>query len=288
MKVAKKTIKSIVNEFQSKLTGIYDEGEINAFINLVFEHCFNLPPHVVKYNSASEVNNDIYLNIQYIIEELKKGVPVQYLLSHTCFYGLDIKLNEFVFIPRQETEELVDWLIKSHKDFRGNILDIGTGSGCIAISLKHAFPEAKVSAMDISPNAIEVAMENATQYNLHIEFFRSDILSYNDNIPDRKFNIIVSNPPYVLDSQKKYMFRNVLDHEPRDAIFVPDDDPLLFYKAIANYGLLTLEENGELYFEINEVLGKETMELLSSIGYCKLELRQDINGKNRMIHAIRP
>jgi len=216
---------------------------------------------------------------------LKKHVPIQYILGETEFYGLPFRVNDSVLIPRPETEELVDWIrSENNRNEALNILDIGTGSGCIAIALKHEFPNAAVEAFDISDKALETARSNAGLNKLDVEFSKVDILNVADQ--SKKWDIIASNPPYIPELEKSEIEANVLEHEPHLALFVPDNDPLLFYRHIALFAKKQLNPNGKLYFEIHRDYGKECMELLASLGFSEIELRKDISGNNRMIRSV--
>ncbi len=216
------------------------------------------------------------------IYRLKKNEPIQYIIGETEFYGLPFKVNKHTLIPRPETEELVDWVISEIPPlgFRG-ILDIGTGSGCIAVSLAKNLPNAKVSALDISMEALKVARENAQINTVTIDFFPCDILKA-EQLPE-KYDIIVSNPPYVRESERDKMQPNVLNHEPASALFVEDKEPLVFYQAIARLSKTVLNPGGVLYFEINEYLGKDLQEVLTTEGFGKIIVKKDIFGKDRML-----
>ncbi|MEO8796210.1 MAG: peptide chain release factor N(5)-glutamine methyltransferase, partial [Daejeonella sp.] len=224
-----------------------------------------------------------------ILDELKTGKPLQYILGETEFYDLPFKVNPSVLIPRPETEELVDWIIKdllSRKQTKPEILDIGTGSGCIPIALKKNIPEAKVSAIDISGAALETAIKNSVLNKVEVKFHLHDILNTESGFfNDSEFDIVVSNPPYVTLSEKNLMHQNVLEHEPHLALFVDDNDPLIFYKAITKFASAHLKKDGVLYLEINENLGGETVSLLKGFGFKNVELRKDLPGKDRMIRA---
>ena len=222
----------------------------------------------------------------HMITELKAARPIQYVLGYGYFCDLRLQLREGVLIPRPETEELVRWVVSTFKGTReGRILDIGTGSGCIAIALKSFLPGFDVSALDCSSEALAIAESNALENHCDISFRQCDILQ---QTPEDTFDCIVSNPPYVRLSEKPFMRRNVLDYEPESALFVTDDDPLLFYRTIATQALGLLPAGGYLFFEINENLGKETTDLLSGLEYTHIELRQDIFDRDRMIKAVRP
>jgi release factor glutamine methyltransferase len=236
-----------------------------------------------------------------ILEQLKKEIPIQYLLGTTHFYGLNFSVNKNVLIPRPETEELVEWIIESQKSKVGSlksgagseslkILDIGTGSGCIAISLAKNLSNAHVFAIDISGNALATAKKNAIKNNVNVTFIQKNILETNSLSAveglEQPFDIIVSNPPYVRNLEKHEIKKNVLDNEPHLALFVDDNDALIFYRKISELAQKNLTPNGQLFFEINQYLGKETQELVQSLGFKNIELRKDIYGNDRMLRAM--
>lgn len=240
----------------------------------------------ILVNKNTLFSNEQQHVIESFIKKLKNFVPIQYILGETEFYGLPFYVNESVLIPRPETEELVDWISKENNKSAGlHILDIGTGSGCIVISLKHEFTHSKVDAFDISEKALETAQSNAILNNLEVNFAQVDIL--NAPVSTTKWDIIVSNPPYITEQEKVDMLPNVLDHEPHLALFVPDNDPLLFYRKIAQFAQQHLQPAGKIYFEINRSLGKQCMDLLSEIGFQNIELRKDISGNDRMVRAVK-
>jgi len=218
-----------------------------------------------------------------ISERLARHEPIQYITGSTDFFGLTLQLNPSVLIPRQETEELVAWIIESNKINKPAILDIGTGSGCIALALKNEITDASVFALDISTDALELANMNATRNGLKIHFIHDDILNIEKLHYTDDLDLIVSNPPYVLFSERDSMMKNVLDFEPKKALFVEDSDPLLFYRHISQLALTKLKPGGKLFFEINEQLGDEMIGLLNSYGFHKIVLKSDLFGKNRMI-----
>jgi release factor glutamine methyltransferase len=222
-----------------------------------------------------------------ILQELKKEVPIQYLLGKTNFYGLDFEVNENVLIPRPETEELVEWIVKENaktdKTKTLKILDIGTGSGCIAVSLAKNLPNAKVYAIDVSKKALETAKRNAINNKVEVTFLLNDVLELEELPYD--FDIIVSNPPYVRHLEKEEIKKNVLDYEPHLALFVEDHDALIFYKKIATLAQDNLFKNGQLYFEINQYLGKEMIDLLEEMEFKNIELRKDIYDNDRMLRG---
>jgi release factor glutamine methyltransferase len=228
--------------------------------------------------------------IQYwnsILEQLKKEIPIQYLLGKTSFYGLDFEVNKNVLIPRPETEELVEWIIRDcffpRNDKDSKILDIGTGSGCIAISLAKNIPNATIFAIDISEKALATAKKNAEINSVNVIFIEKNILETVDL--EQQFDVIVSNPPYVRELEKQEIKKNVLDNEPHLALFVEDNDALVFYRKIAELAQKNLSEKGQLFFEINQYLGMETVNLLEKMNFKNIELRKDIYGNDRMIKA---
>ena len=223
-------------------------------------------------------------------EQVANGMPVQYALGEADFCGMTFRVAPGVLIPRPETEELVDWIVKDCQLSTVNYLDIGTGSGCIAIALAKRMKEAAVSAWDISPTALHIAQENAARNNVQVTFSQVDVLAPIDweHIHSNSFDCIVSNPPYICEEEAQEMERHVLEHEPHLALFVPNDDPLLFYRRIGVLGLELLRQNRALYFEINRRFGQETVAMLEALGYRHVELRQDCFGNDRMIKAIKP
>jgi len=278
-------MQAAIRHIQSELQGLYPETEIKSFSNLIIEKLTGFSRTEIILNKNTLFSDDQRHVIESFIEKLKINIPIQYILGETEFFGLPFNVNESVLIPRPETEELVDW-IRQEADCNSHlhILDIGTGSGCIAISLKHEFPNAQVDAFDISEEALQTAAGNARRNNLDVTFTKTDILNAPDF--DRKWDIIVSNPPYVTEQEKDEILPNVLDNEPHLALFVPDNDPLLFYRRIAHFALKHLQPNGKLYFEINREFGKETVDLLAGTGFTDVELRKDISGNDRMVRAV--
>ena len=282
-----KTIKEVFSAYKQALGALYDASEIEALTLLVVSEICGLSKAKIKAFPETEIAQTQYEKLNATLTRLKTGEPVQYILGHTEFYGLPFKVNPSVLIPRPETEELVEWALAvgSGQLAVGSILDIGTGSGCIAISLKKNLPDAQVSAIDISTQALATAKQNAELNEVEINFIEGDILNIKSEIP--KSGIIISNPPYVTLKDKKQMHTNVNDFEPHTALFVPDNDPLIFYKAIADFALKNLSENGKLFFEINESLGNETVELLKGKGFKNIDLRKDMSGRDRMVMGTR-
>ncbi|MES2544429.1 MAG: peptide chain release factor N(5)-glutamine methyltransferase [Bacteroidota bacterium] len=280
-------IKEYRTYFINELTPIYDESEAESFFYLILENNHQqkridlaLNPDLFFSDSEIQIWNTI-------LEKLKLEIPIQYILGKTSFYGLDFDVNENVLIPRPETEELVEWIIKDcfvpRNDRKIKVLDIGTGSGCIAISLAKNIPNAQVFAIDISEKALATAKRNAVNNEVNVAFIEQNILA-TDNL-HQQFDIIVSNPPYVRNVEKEEIKKNVLDNEPHLALFVADNDALVFYRKIAELALKNLSQNGQLYFEINQYLGKETVDLLQNMNFKNIELRKDIYGNDRMVRC---
>jgi release factor glutamine methyltransferase len=279
-----KSIAKIIKSFKNELAITYPLTEINSIIEIVFEHELGYSKTDLILKSENQLTEIQFERLKTILTRLKNNEPVQYVLKKTVFFDLDFFVAPGVLIPRQETEELIDWIIKDADAEKSiNILDIGTGSGCIAITLAANLRMAKVQAYDISEKALEIAQKNASINKLGVDFLKIDILKHQQITENQKLDIIVSNPPYVLEKEKEQMAKNVLDYEPELALFVEDNDPLLFYKAITNYANLNLKKEGKLYFEINEAYGNEIKNLLQENGFKNVELRKDLNGKDRMI-----
>ena len=280
-------IKEYRTQFIDLLTPIYDAGEAESFFYLILEEKQKLKRIDLALQPDLLFSEEEIVVWNSILEELKKEIPIQYLLGSTSFYGLDFEVNPNVLIPRPETEELVEWIIRNNskiekfKDLK--ILDIGTGSGCIAISLAKNLPNATVSAIDVSEKALATAKKNAQNNSVNVSFINQDILETEDL--GQQFDIIVSNPPYVRNLEKEEIKKNVLDNEPHLALFVEDKDALIFYKKIANLALKNLTTNGILFFEINQYLGLETVTLLKELQFKDIELRKDMYGNDRMIRC---
>jgi release factor glutamine methyltransferase len=283
------TIKDVFEDYRQQINGVYDINETEAITLLVIAEVTGMSRASIKAFPERELTTEQSERIKYILTELKTGKPVQYIFGVTEFYGLPFKVNSYVLIPRPETEELVKWILEGErlevKGERFSLLDIGTGSGCIAISLKKNLRDADVSAIDISEGALQTAKENAVLNEVNVNFIQADILNINPTNEGVQYAVIVSNPPYVTLDDKKQMHSNVTDFEPHTALFVPEHDPLIFYRAIADFALNNLIAGGLLYFEINENLGKETVELLADKGFKNIELKKDMSGRDRMIKA---
>nr|WP_296325568.1 peptide chain release factor N(5)-glutamine methyltransferase [Winogradskyella sp.] len=278
--------------FHNELNAQYGKEEVESFFFLSMEHYLNVPRIQLALDSEYTVSKKELDTFFSLLDELKDDKPIQYIFGETEFYGLKFKVNKNVLIPRQETEELVDWIISEYKSHNSKfrILDIGTGSGCIAISLAKHLPNAEVFALDVSTDALEIAKNNAKLNSVDIQYIEADILnakSFSLDFKDYEFDIIVSNPPYVRHLEKEEIKANVLDYEPHLALFVDDNDPLLFYKSITRFAVNKLKQNGHLYFEINQYLGEETKDLLTESDLTDIELRKDLNGNDRMLKAIK-
>jgi len=268
------------------LAGLYAEHEQKALFSVIIKAILApYKPHIL-YDMNTSVSETEVHRIFEIIDELKQGKPIQYVLGETEFYNCRIKLSPATLIPRQETEELVDIIIKENAGYDGQIVDIGTGSGCIAIALAKNMPDASVFGTDFSAEAIEIAKRNAEINSVNVEFISEDIFKP-AKIFSIKPNIVVSNPPYVRNSEKAFMHRNVLDYEPATALFVDNSNPLVFYEAILGIAAKILQTGGKIYFEINEALGNEMLNLLKRFGYAEIKLIRDINGKERFIKGIK-
>jgi len=316
-------VSEIINQFRLTLRDLYSQGELEQVIFLCFEDVMHFNKIDLTLKGEDTISIPEEKRFLDILEELKTGKPVQYVLGYAWFSGMKFFVNENVLIPRQETEELVDWVIKDegmgrqveignsdddtmrrldHNATSGqlkvtkNILDVCTGSGCIAIALKKNLVEYGVTAVDISESALAIAKKNAEFNHTIINFIQADILQTsnfkfqtitltpNPRLPT-SLDVIVSNPPYILESEKKLMTDRVLNYEPHLALFVPNDDPLLFYKRIADFALTNLKPGGRLYFEINEAKGREVSALLEEKGFSDIELKEDLNGKDRMVRG---
>jgi release factor glutamine methyltransferase len=278
-------IKQYRTQFIKELSPFYDAYEAESFFYLILEDKHQLRQIDLALNHELVFDENDFVIWDELLKQLKKEVPIQYLLGKTNFYGLDFEVNENVLIPRPETEELVEWIINENtsrdKNKKLRILDIGTGTGCIAISLASNLPHAEVVAIDVSKKAIETAKRNAVRNNVEVTFVLLDILKEEEL--RCQFDIIVSNPPYVRNLEKAEIKKNVLDYEPHLALFVEDHDALIFYRKIASLAKNALLEKGKLYFEINQYLGKEMADLLESMDFKSVELRKDIYDNERMI-----
>jgi len=273
---------SYFNTLQSELATIYDEREASNIATIVFEDAFGIHNAAISEKEFSSTNQEKFTRI---LSELLQKRPWQYVLGEADFYGLRFDVDEQVLIPRVETEELVNYIIEKHKNQAASILDIGTGSGCIAVTLQENLKDATVLGVDVSAGALALAKQNALKNNSATQFQQLDILDVKASQKLPKYDVIVSNPPYIQQTEKHLMPQHVLTYEPQLALFVTNNDPLQFYKAIADFALQHLHPNGWLYFEINEYFGKEVLNLLKDKGFADCELVQDMFGKDRIALA---
>lgn len=283
-------ISELKKYFHEQLSGLYPSEEIQSFFYILSEEYLNLSRVNIALNPETEVSANDYDKFQIALFKLNNHEPIQYIIGEAEFYGLPFKVNKYTLIPRPETEELIDYIISNHKTTTQHseptsILDIGTGSGCIAVSLAKNLSNAKVSALDISEKAIQVATENAKINNVKVDFFQADIIKVTA-LPEH-YDIIVSNPPYVRELEKEMMQENVLRHEPDSALYVTNSDPLLFYRSISRLAKIHLKPGGKLFFEINEYLADEMIQLLKDEGFKKIEVKKDIFGKDRMMKCFK-
>ncbi len=268
------------------LLSIYDEGEAKAVVRYVLDVRFGLSLSDILCGKVTQLSSDDQAELEKLMHRLINGEPVQYVVGVTDFCGRQFHVESGVLIPRPETAELCQ-MIKEDSPLTNSysVLDIGTGSGCIAITLSLEIPKSQVSAWDISEDALRIAKRNACSAGASIDFERRDILQAQTDVG--RWDIIVSNPPYICYHEKAAMERNVLDYEPHQALFVPDDDPLLFYRIIANYAMNSLRAGGRLYFELNPIYADETAKLVDSIGFIDVSLHADQFGKQRFLKAIK-
>jgi len=281
------SIKEIIEKYRKQLLLLYPIEEAESIINLVMEEILGYDQTKLFLNLDKAIDQGKLMRLESVLRDLKRNKPVQYVLEVGHFFDLDLFVNEHVLIPRQETEELVKWIIDDCKGQQNlKILDVGTGSGCIAVALKKNLPDAEITAIDVSNEAIDVAKENAEQHKVEINIKQVDILNTKDWDSFDKFDLIVSNPPYVTESERSKLHKNVIAYEPHTALFVSDNDPLIFYKAIIEFSKSYLAPEGRVYFEINEKHAQEIKELCSMNGFGEVEVKQDMNGKDRMVKAI--
>jgi release factor glutamine methyltransferase len=276
----------LINEYKKQftetLTPIFGAEEAESFFNIALEEITGLRRVDLIMKPDSVLTDTQKQKWDDVLAQLLQQKPIQYIFGKAYFYGLEFKVNENTLIPRPETEELVEWIIHENKNRQDiSILDIGTGSGCIAISLADNLKQAAVSALDVSEGALAIAKENATSNTINVDFIQKDILTATA-LP-QEYDIIVSNPPYVRNFEKHEIKPNVLTYEPHLALFVDDNDPLIFYRKIARLAKLHLKKGGRLYFEINQYLGPETVQMLETEGFNNVILRKDLFGNNRMV-----
>ena len=266
---------------------VYDERERRQITEIVLEYFCDVDRTSILIDSAIEpVSDEMKQEFRNVTKRINTLEPVQYVLGETKFYGFDFFVNPSVLIPRPETEELVDLIQQQFKvSDTPKIVDIGTGSGCIAITLAQLLPNAEISAIDVSAEAIEIAKDNVEENEVEIKLYCGDILT--NELPDKEYDVIVSNPPYITENEKALMSSNVLDYEPHLALFVPNDNPLLFYNRISDLGQVSLKKGGKLFFEINEQFAQETKAMMQSKGYTNVEIVKDLQDKDRIVVGIK-
>lgn len=288
MKVRSNLLTEIKSYYLTELTKLYGADEAGAMLNLLIEHFFGLKRTDQLLRPQFRLTETEMLKLHFAVKELKKEMPVQYITGEVEFCGMNLKVNPSVLIPRPETEELVDRIVKENVGITQlKVLDIGTGSGSIALALKKLLAGSDVMALDVSEKSLSVAEDNSRSTALNVEFVKLDILNRQERSRLGIFDLIVSNPPYVTESDKKLMNKNILDNEPYIALFVTDDEPLLFYIAIADFALTHLNRGGQLWFEINEKFGDDIKKLLVNKGFANVKIYSDFRGKDRFISARR-
>ncbi len=283
MKMPDNTIASAANYFNDELNHLFDESELKQQWHILVDVYFGISKSDLLLDNDKQLSESDLLKIIYAVKALKVNKPLAYVLGQWEFYGINFMVNEHTLVPRQETEELVDLILKENKETNISVLDIGTGSGCIAIALKKNGLYKNVSAYDISKEALNTAKQNSEVNEVEVSFNVVDILLWEKADLECKVDVIVSNPPYITITEKELMHDNVLDYEPHLALFVADKEPLIFYEAIADFGLEKLINNGKIYFEINEQFGAEVKSLLIDKGYKNVNIVKDINDKDRIV-----
>ncbi len=286
MFVKDNTVSSIKAYFFDRLSAFYTASEMKLMFNELLMSRLNLSRTELMLSDSLRLSESDLLYFRTCVHRMKENEPFQHVLGSTEFYGLEIKCDNRALIPRPETEELVDWIVNDFKNHEFSIIDVCTGSGCIALALKSVFKNCTVEAVDVSKDALDLAKDNAEILNLDVRFYEDDILATTKlGMNARKWDVIVSNPPYIPVSDKDQMHANVLDYEPGLALFVSNDDALIFYRKIAELAKESLSKSGALYFEIHENLSSDVQALLKSIGFQSVVCRQDMQGKDRMIKA---
>ena len=289
MNVRSNLLREIKHQYHRELLPLYGEHETVSMLNLLIQHFFNLSRVDQSLQPDFRLTETEMLKLHFAVKALKKEKPIQYIIGSTGFAGLTLKVTPDVLIPRPETEEMVEKIVAEiPQDDEVKILDVGTGSGCVALALKSKLPKSHLTGVDVSEAAIHVASENIRLNHLDVSLLQLDILNKESWKHLDKFDVIVSNPPYVTMSDKKQMQNNVVNHEPHLALFVTDDDPLIFYRCIAELAQSHLNEQGRLWFEINESLGVEVTELLKNKGFHAVILHHDLNNKPRFVSCIKP
>lgn len=290
MEIHSNLVSDVIKFYKKELSDIYTESELQNLTNWIFEKQLKLNATEIILDETIRVNQSDLIILEQMCYKLKEHQPIQYVLGEAEFYHLKFKVNKNVLIPRPETEELVDLIIKKQKKGKEiNILDIGTGSGCIPISIKKNIPDANVYSLDISDDALEIAKSNAVKNKVDVNFFKADILSDTisevilNQTKDKKIDILISNPPYVLNSEKRGLHNRVKNFEPHLALFVDDADPILFYRKITSLAMSVLSQNGMLYFECHTNYAKDVYQLLKDRGFQNVSLQKDMAGLNRFV-----
>lgn len=279
--------KKLFDQYRQSLNTHYEPVEAQSIVFLLFEHLLQLSKTQILVNQIINISPGTQLALDNALIRLKNQEPIQYIIGQTEFYGFPFQVKPGVLIPRPETEELVDWIIQNNQNQALHLLDIGTGSGCIAVSLAKNLVGAKVAALDVSPKALAVTQQNAALNGATILLIQDNILNPQKKLfANHTLDIIVSNPPYVTPAEKAEMQANVLQYEPELALFVPQSEPLLFYEAIARFAQQKLKPGGQLYFEINEQFGQQTKEMLANLGFKNTEVKKDMFGKDRMVRSF--
>ncbi|NOY95212.1 MAG: peptide chain release factor N(5)-glutamine methyltransferase [Chlorobi bacterium] len=277
-------MQATIKFIEEELSGLYPKNEVRSLAGILFKFICGLSFTDLVVQKDEKIPEIKLKQIKQVVKRLKQHEPIQYIIGETEFYGLKLTVNPAVLIPRPETEELVEWVLMSGIDKDARVFDIGTGSGCIPIAIKKNAPELEVEAIDISEKAIEVARGNAKKNGVDVSFMVYDVSRWRER-QWGKFDIIISNPPYVRELEKQYINTNILNFEPHQALFVADTDPLKFYEIISDFAMPHLKKDGYLFFEINEAFGQEVSEMLAMKGFLNVELKKDLSGKDRMIKA---
>lgn len=285
MKMPNNTLTAVISYIKTELSDLYEDTEIKSMTHIMLDHFFSISKKELILEKDKRLSESELLQIIYAVKDLKKLKPLAYIFGEWEFYGLPFKVNQHTLIPRPETEELVQLVIHENQSKKLRILDIGTGSGCIAIALKKQLPENTITAFDVSEEALIIAKQNALLNEVEVNFKQVNILKPLAIV--EQFDVIVSNPPYIPLKDKEIMKKNVLDFEPHLALFVENDNALLFYKAIAQFALTNLTPNGKLYVEIHEELGQEVKSLFEKTGFDAVKIINDMNNKNRIVSCIK-
>lgn len=286
MNIPDNKVATLFSYLKNGLAEYYDDREATNIAQILFDHHLGYTRVDIVIKADETLSESEILDLHFSLKKLKAGEPIHYVIGECEFYGLRFSVDNSVLIPRPETEELVRWIIEENKKESLRILDIGTGSGCIPISLKSKLKGADVGASDVSKKALNVAMQNAKSNSVDVSFYHNDVLK--DSLAMSKLDIIVSNPPYITESEASSMENRVADKEPKIALFVPDEDPLLFYKRICQLALEGLNSNGKIYFEVHEDYAKQVCDVLEAHSFVDIQCKQDLQGKERMVRAIKP